>query len=503
MRKLLSMILAILMIAAMMATTVAAAAEGQAPLSMTAMLVQYNQPPDPNGIYWQELLRDNNLEYNIEWVPESAYADKCALVLATGELPDVIQLTSSTDAIVVNAANNGLFKDLTPFIESGKYENLSKISASAWMNSKINGRNYIIPRSRGQYNTALFVRGDLLDKLGMEPPTTIEELTAYFRGIKELDPNMIPLPMEVNTIMDFAAGAFGDGQIVPVYTADGEGIVYERLTEAYALGVEWLQGLYKDGILAQEFALYKTDKNQDVVLAGIGGARHQNLWHRYRLSTELQKVVPDGYFTPLFYMTGDKGTTVQYDIGYYGGHAISASVPDEKVERILEFFNKTSNPDTYDYYHYGPEGVYWNMVDGFPVLTEVGKKDVTNSFFGPVVEATALYSKVDSPLADAAYNLETREMGKVIDKVAADMGHAPFHFFAIIQSPSWSEYWAMAKGDFESYVADTITGKHTIDEFRAYQAQIASEAQVQDAFKEFKASYDAFGLANWTAPVME
>ncbi len=503
MRKLLSMILAILLIAAMMSTTFGAAAESKEPLSMTAMLVQYNQPPDPNGVYWQQLLKDNNLEYNIEWVPESAYADKCSLVLATGELPDVIQLTSSTDAIVVNAANNGLFKDLTPFIESGKYENLNKISASAWMNSKINGKNYIIPRSRGQYNTGLFIRGDLLKKLGMETPTTIEELTKYFEGIRDLDPNMIPLPMEINTIMSFVQGAFGDGPIVPVYTADGEGIVYERLTESYALAVEWLQKMYNEGVLAKEFALYKTDKNQDVVLAGIGGARHQNVWHRYRLSTELQKVVPDGFLTPLYYIKGEKGTDVQYDIGYYGGHAISASVPDEKVERILEFFNKTANPDTYNYYHYGPEGVYWNMVDGFPVLTEAGVKDVTNSFYGPVVEATALYSKVDSPLADAAYNTETREMSKVIDKVAEEMGHAPFHIFSIIQSPIWSQYWAMAKGDFESYVADTIAGKHTIDEFRAYQAEISSDSQVQDAFKEFKVSYDAFGLANWTAPKMD
>lgn len=477
-----------------------------APLEISAMLVQYNQPPDPNCVFWKEMEKQYNVKYKIEWVAESAYPDKLALVLASGTLPDLVQLTSTTDAPTVNAINKGLLMDLTPYLDFKKYPNLGKINPSAWVNSKVNGKNYVFPRSRGQYNTALFVRGDWLDKLGMKIPTTIDEFTQYLRGIKNnpdlkngKEGDMIPLPVEVNTIMSFAQGAFGPGNIIPVYTEDKTGIVNSVLTESYALAVDWLQKLYNEGLYAKEFALYNTDRNQAILFAGLGGARHQNVWHRFRLTSEIQKVNPKGYVTPIFGLKGPGGTTVEYDLGFYGGHALNAKLTAEKRDRILDFFNKTSDPDKYKYFVYGIEGTYYNMVDGFPVLTDVGKKEVTNSFYSPYVVATDLYNKVDSPLADAKYNTETREMVKTVDTMAASIGSAPFKIFGIIASNTWSKFWSVNSKDFDSYVAETIAGKHTIDEFRAYQKTIIAKPEVQTAFKEFKASYDGFGLENWKA----
>lgn len=479
--------------------------EPLATLEISAMLVQYNQPPDPNGEYWTQMQEEYNVEYDIEWVAESAYTEKCSLVLSTADFPDMIQLTSTTDPIIINAMNNGLIMDLTPHLDFVKYPNLGKINPSAWMNSKINGKNYVFPRSRGQYNTSLFIRGDWVEKLGMDTPATIDDLTEYFRGIKTTDVNdngktddIIPLPMEIGTIMSFVQEAFGPGKTRPVFTEDGSGIVNERLTESYVLAVEWLKMLYDEELLASEFALYKTDKNQDMLLAGLGGARHQNAWHRLRLSSEIQKIDPNGYVTPLFTIEGPGGAAVEYDKGFYGGHALNANISDEKRDRILDFFNKTSDPEKYNYFVFGLEGTYYNIVDGFPKLTELGEKEVTNSFYGPYVVATDLYNKIYSPLATAEYNLETREMAEVIDGIALGIGSAPFKIFEIISSNAWSQYWAVNSQDFDAYVADTITGKHTVDELRAYQQKIIDTPEVQTAFKEFKASFEGFGLADWT-----
>jgi putative aldouronate transport system substrate-binding protein len=477
-----------------------------APLEINALLTQYNQPPDPNGEFWKDMEKTYNVKYTIEWVAESAYSDKVSLVLASGTLPDLIQLISTTDASVVNAINKGLLMDLTPHLDFKKYPNLGKINGSAWINSKVSGKNYVFPRSRGQYNTALFIRGDWLDKLGMKTPTTIDEFEKYLRGIKnnaDIKGNkkgdIIPLPVEVNTIMSFVQGAFGPGSIVPVFTADKTGVVHSVLTESYALGIDWLKKLYNEGLYPKEFALYNTDRNQDILFDGLGGARHQNAWHRFRLSSEIKKVDPNGYVAPVFGLKGPGGVNVEYDKGFYGGHALNAKLSAYKRDRILDFFNKTADPDKYRYFVYGMEGKYYNIVDGFPILTDLGKKEVTNSFYGPYVVATDLYNKVDSPLADAKYNKETREMVKVVDTLAASVGSAPFKIFEVISSKAWSQYWAINSKDFSAYVADTIAGKHTIDEFRAYQKKIASAPEVQTAFKEFKASYDEFGLANWKA----
>ena len=496
MKKFLALVLILAMVLCAMPTVFA----DDQPLEISAMVTQFQQAPDENGDFWKWMESTFNVDYSCEWVPETSYSDKMALVLSTADFPDILQVSSTTAASVVNAANDGLFYDLTDLIDPEAYPNLAALNKSAWMNSKINGRNYFLPRTRGQYNNGLYLRQDILDEMGVSTPVTLSEYEAYFRYVKDNYPDMVPLACQLVYLDMFFLAAFGDGAIKPVYTEDGEGIVYEELTESYAQFIGWIQKLYADGILASEFALYNAAKNQDLFLAGLTSARMQNIWHRWRLETSLQQAVPEASLVPAFYVTSDDGknVAVQYDTGFYGGLAINADCAPEKVEKMLAFFNQTADPANYYTFRYGLEGVHWNMVDGYPVSTDKGKEEVTVSFYGPFCLATNLYDKVDSAAAPAAYNNESREMAKTIDTAAELVGAAPFRIFTLINSSTWSTYWAVEKTNFDSFVADTIMGNHTIDELRAYQAQILATDEVQTACKEFKESYDLFGLADWT-----
>ena len=488
-----------LLLALLMASSLFSFAGAEDPLQISGMIVLYQQAPAEDSDFWKWMESTFNVDYTVEWVPESGYSDKLSIALNTGDLPDIIQVTSTTDASVVNAANDGTFYDLTPLLDWEKYPNLAKLNEAAWTNSKINGKNYFLPRTRGQYNTCYFLRKDILDEKGLAVPHTVSEFTEYLRAVKELHPEMVPLAYQMQYISDNVLGAFGEGAIIPAYTEDGEGIVFEHLTEAYVKMVEWLQGLYKEGLLASEFSLYNTDKNHDLFLSGKGGIRHQNLWHRWRLEHSVQEAVPGSSIVPMFYITSDDGKYVhpQYDIGFYGGLAINADLPEEKVVKILEFMDKTADPELYNTFRYGLPEVHWTMVDGFPALNEKGKAEVTNSFYGPFCLATNLYDKVDSPLATPAYNLESREMAKDVDKAAAMIDGSPIRLFAVLKSNTWSAYWAVEKPQFDAFVAETIAGAHTLDELRDYQARIKAVPEVQEGFREFKASYEDFGLGSW------
>lgn len=477
-------------------------ATAETPLELTGMFVQYQQAPAEDSDFWKWMESTFHVDYSCEWVPESSYNDKLSLVLSTGDLPDIVQVTSTTDASVVNAANDGLFYDLTDLLDPEKFPNLANLNPSAWTNSKINGRNYFIPRTRGQYNTCLYLRKDILNEMGVGTPVKISEFETYFRYIKEKHPDMVPLAYQYSYVSDFFIGAFGDGAIIPVFTEDGTGLMHEVLTESYAKCVEWFQKLYADNLYASEFALYTTDKNNDLFLAGKTGARHQNLWHRWRLENAMREAVPTAELDCAFYVTSDDGKNiaVQYDVGFYGGQTINSEVPEEKVLKILEFLNATAAPESYNTFRYGLEGIHWNMENGFPVSTEQGKAEVTSSFYGPFCLATNLYDKVDSPLATTEYNLQSREMAKVIDEQAAKFKGSPFRLFSILKSNTWSNFWAVQKSEFDNFVAETIAGRHTIDELRAYQAKLIEMDEVKIACKEFKESYDGFGLANWTPP---
>lgn len=500
MKKFVSLVLALLMI---LSTFSFASAEDK--LELNAMCVLYQQAPAEDSPFWTWMEDTFNVDYTVEWVPNSGYDDKLSLVLSTGDLPDLIQVNSTTSAAVVNAANDGMFYDLTDLLDWEKYPNLAKLNPSAWTSSKINGRNYFLPRTRGQYNSTIFMRKDILEAAGMSVPHTISEFQAYFQYIKDNYPDMVPLAYTFSYVETAFLGAFGDGQIIPVFTEDGTGIVHQNLTESYALMLGWMQELYAKGLYASEFALYNTDKNNDMFLSGKTGMRVTNLWHRWRFADTVAAAVEGADVVPSFYTSSDDGEHIApyYDIGFNGGHALNADLPEEKVIKILEFLDKTAATDMYNTFRYGLEGVHWNMVDGFPVATEQGLNEVTNSLYGPFTLATNLYDKVDSPLATNAYNLESRELAVEVDQAAQMVGACPWKLFTILKSNAWSEFWAVYQSEFESYVAETIMGRHTIDEFRSYQAELAKKEEVQLAFKEFKANYDDFNLASWTAPVMD
>ncbi|MFR7553283.1 MAG: hypothetical protein ACLUVB_11330, partial [Acutalibacteraceae bacterium] len=218
----------------------------------------------------------------------------------------------------------------------------------------------------------------------------------------------------------------------------------------------------------------------------------------YRINEEIKKVDSNGSFVPIFGLEGPGGTSVFYDMGYSGGLSVNSGLDEEKFLRWMDFMEQTCDPENYNYFYYGIEGVHYNIVDEFPALTEEGKKVVNNSFYIPFTLATATYTKVNSPLAPAAYNLAMQDTVQEVDTLAAKIDGAPFLIFNIISSPTWSDYWALTQDEFNAFRADVVTGNKTIDAFRAYQQNLLESPEVAAATVEYKTSYDEFGLADWS-----
>jgi hypothetical protein len=133
------------------------------------------------------------------------------------------------------------------------------------------------------------------------------------------------------------------------------------------------------------------------------------------------------------------------------------------------------------------------MVDGFPALTEQGKKEISLAITYPFTYATQTYAKVDSPLADAKYNLETRKLtNDGLDAVYAKYAN-PLSL-EILQSNSWNTFWSQRKDEFAAFETAVISGKKTVAEFRAYQKTLLGDPNVVKSFDELQKSYDDFGF---------
>src|SRR5690606_26447129 len=63
-------------------------------LVVNGMAELYNQAPGKDGEFWKYMEQEFNVDYNVEWVPVDTYQQKLDLVLASGDLPDMIQISN-------------------------------------------------------------------------------------------------------------------------------------------------------------------------------------------------------------------------------------------------------------------------------------------------------------------------------------------------------------------------------------------------------------------------
>lgn len=97
--------------------------------------------------------------------PHNEYHQKLDLAFATGDIPDVFV---GGGLQYVRFAAAGALYDVTEMYEKSKMK--SKISTQAIVDAcRLDGRLYGIPHHRGN-GTLLYVRGDWLEKLGLQPP---------------------------------------------------------------------------------------------------------------------------------------------------------------------------------------------------------------------------------------------------------------------------------------------------------------------------------------------
>src|SRR5690606_21200820 len=272
-----------------------------APLEMQFMVPSYSDVPNMDDEYWTEWQRLTNTKLNVEWIPSGDYDTKFDLVLASGNLPEIIVATSATRTTLLNAINQGAFWDLTDFLgDFSNYPNLKNNSeVNAWNYLKVDGRYYGIPRNRPHIDIAINMRKDWLDKLQLEVPTTMDEYAEVLKAIVKGDPD--------NNGKDDTIGILGHGFLLDdgdnnylaafggldaIYNEEG-GLVKENLTPNYTEMVAWFRDLYANGVLAKEFAAVKKTQAEEMFATGRAASYARNVWRDYTWEQEIKKVQPE------------------------------------------------------------------------------------------------------------------------------------------------------------------------------------------------------------------
>jgi putative aldouronate transport system substrate-binding protein len=232
----------------------------------------------PSDLNVQEIHQraEEIMNVHIEWimVPTDGWNEKKNLMLATGDLPDIIE-SKINESDLVRYGPDGTFVELTDLID--KYaHNINKLIDTEMpelraFNTAPDGNIYSLFRvNSGPWMTTNGVgmmNMQWLKNLGLEVPKTLDEFTEVLRAFKTRDPNgngkadEIPLSFNKNI---FANNGFGyifsffglgvAGQAFNQGFADvKDGKVYcQAVEEQYRDAVRYLGELYAEGLLDVE-----------------------------------------------------------------------------------------------------------------------------------------------------------------------------------------------------------------------------------------------------------
>lgn len=229
-----------------------------------------------------------NIDITYDWlVDSSAYNEKVNLAIASGEIPDVMYVNSQ--AQLKQLVDNDMIEDLTDYMEpyfsddfNARYANYGAYGLESAI---FDDRLMALPNLNGGYEFSfMWVRRDWVEKLGAQMPTTLDEVADLARLFMEKDPNGNGEGKTIGIALNsHVAGIYNNlGNLDPLFGAfksfprqwmrgeDGT-ITYGTCAPETKEALAYIAGLYKEGVIDQEFAVRTSDDFNSLLLSGRCG----------------------------------------------------------------------------------------------------------------------------------------------------------------------------------------------------------------------------------------
>ena len=487
----------------------------ESPLKVSAIGVAWGNGAEKNGLVEKEFEKRLNLDLDVEWVPFGDYVTRTNNMMIGGTVPDVMQVYSvggrSYYPQVVQAIDNGVFHDLTPYVLDNGFKDANEVMKNwddvVWENCKYNGKLYLLPRRAMPLDSqgAFWYRQDIFEKAGnLKEPTTLDELADFIiamqKAAKEQGYNNM---WGVAASSDDIDGTFK--QIAVAYTGvqewsiDKDGnFTHQSFLPEYKQFLNWVKKLYDAGAIDKEFSLNKGSSASSFEEGN--GATRFGPWQNWNQSPTNKwfksNVTDDAKVWAIGPMEGPKGPTITIGdgSGYSNPVALSSKVKTENIDRILQAFCKTG--DEYMFFlHYGLEGTHYHLVDGKPVAdSESEKAEKLKGYVGGwnqiimdtdpdyVVEK---FERVSSPKEqiDAAVKIHEDSV-KLIEKYNLN------NPLLTINSEAYNEKWTNITKDLKNNRALYVMGRFTEAQWDAYVENITNSADYKAVIAELKEAYN-------------
>ena len=330
-----------------------------------------------------------------EWnfVNAEGYGDIMNMTLLDpANMPMILSFSGNISTTIIQAAQNGAFWDIGPYLDSGDYPNLATMSDGIRDIFTVNGGVIAIPKMRSLGRYGLSYRGDWAEKLGFtEPPKTVDDVYELLKAFRENDPDgngqKDTYGLEVNGSylgwMDVIFTWFGcgvgwveqDGNLVPIHE-----------TAEFKEACDWIRKLTAEDIIRPDWPSVGTDGWGEAMQKGQAGAFVDTLdsggrraWRYYIGDANIPSVTgtspdPEHPTNAWVQMVGAiNGHTACTQV-YNGGFLITkaAAKTEDDVKACLAFLDKMNDKAMRALADFGIEGVTYHIDENGYAVSDIG-----------------------------------------------------------------------------------------------------------------------------------
>jgi putative aldouronate transport system substrate-binding protein len=464
-------------------------------------------------------------------------AEQVNIHIAGGELPDAFQGVGFSNYDLANYGADGTFIDLTPYINEEVMPNLTKIleehpgiRAAITMDD---GCIYGLP-SAEQMGTAgigkeedysiftipqfSMINKAWLDDLGLEVPTTLDELEVCLQAFKDNDMSAKYYGNDPGSTIPMSTGfdqwcwgqnifyaGFGftnwtndicndlvlqkDGKVNFVCDDDG-----------YRAAMDYFHNWYAKGLM--DIETFSQDDTQLMSKCQQGYVGVSTWWYIEELMGDYAK---DYVFLPVLEgPDGTKNVTVRTGGGTSSGQ-LSITEACESPSNLLRFYDKWYDGETVMQLQYGPIGVFFTGQDENGVWNSITEEEAQAQFGKGAGELKSTYEVAGPKLILSHYYNDTFKMeDRAVERLTdlydywmpqvSDTTTYPIDcVFTAEELETIDRY----KTDFQDTVAENEglwikNGGPTDEEWEAYKQNLSASCGIDELLTVYQEAYDRY-----------
>jgi len=343
------------------------------------------------------------------------------------------------------------------------------------------------------------IRSDWLTNLGLEFPKTWDDWVNVWTAFKNEDANgngnpndEIPLALRYDQFY-LMLNAFGINSNGHFSVVDGE-YVYDPENPNYVQFLEAMKGLYKDGILFEEYITCDSTQLSTIGSGNTLGSTVTWAEQAKNYSLAAQEIDDDALFSSITPITGpdDDSSIAARSKWTVNTYVTQEAVDSGKINQILKTIDYIFSEEGITLTNYGIEGQHYDVVDGKNVM----RPEYTESFvaartIGLIPTTIPFYFATDTYM-QILYNGATYEdltpAGKsFIDGMTINDDYY-YNYVPLLITDAYSKNSDLV-AEQDSLRDQYIIGQITMEQYES-EYEILKDAGLNDIIEQAKEAYN-------------